>query len=564
MKKVFRFQSFVAILTATVMLFTLTMGNFHVQAKANENGISDFVTRLYKVCLDRNPDNGGLDYWCAKLIDKKGTGISVAYGFVFSNEFQGRNFSNKEYVEHLYEAFFGRAADEEGLKYWVENLENGGTKEDIFAGFANSEEFYNLCKSYDVIRGTYFKGYNVDQTAQVNLFVERLYNEILERDSDLSGFVDWSRKLVTHESTGAEVAYGFVFSQEVSNKKLSNEEFVIMLYASFLGRTPDEAGKWSWIDKLDFETTDNYNAPYYARKDAFAGFVGSQEFAGICKAYGIETGFDSLLDANAPHEHNYVYAEYSTKRDVLVLDPAIDTVGYVYGSLNASYLRAGDFPEGYTILGSGHPGPMVYNGIFRLGRKIDDTHFEVSFMEESGITSGDVSLATDQTGDIIDLTKLDWYCIHRGTQYIYQCSVCGEYKDKTIHSGGGVLPSVGTHDSYNPTFTRDCTCYDKIIEQYGVLFVRKQGEIRIEKKDGQTGYYTELFPYEIKFSRCKHENVADYVYKYRDYSKLSDQIEEHSERIWRAISYDTFYRVGEKQYYLECLDCGAILPNYND
>lgn len=560
MKKKVRYYAQIAVLTMAIMIIGLFVVDFPVKAAADENGINSFVTRLYSVCLDREADADGLSYWSNMLIEKKGTGISVAYGFVFSKEFQSRGFSNEEYVKHMYEAFFGREADQGGLDYWVGKLENGGTKKDVFLGFANSEEFYNLCKEYGVIRGVYFKDYDVNQTAQINLFVERLYSEILGRGSDRNGFVDWSYKLITRKTTGAEAAYGFVFSKEVSDKKLSNEDFIIMLYGAFLGRTPDEAGKWGWINKLDLSHRAGSTELIFGRKDAFAGFVGSKEFAGICKEYGIGTGYNSLPNPSAPHNHNYVYAERSEKLDALILDPAIETSGYVYGDFSADYLRGYDFPECNAILGSGGPGSVVYNGIFKAGRKIDDTHFEIND-QGSGLDnlSGDMKLVTDQIGPIIDLTKLDWYCIHRGETTYYECSICGDVKDKTFY-GGSSWPSIGDCNDRNNSHAKNCTCYDKIAEQYGVLFVKGREDLHIEEIDGQSFSTYKTIPYEITFSRCKHENVTEYIYKYKDFYK--GELKDYTASVWRASSYNTFYQTGDKQYYLECLDCGAILPDY--
>ena len=47
--------------------------------------VSDFVTRLYEVCLDRKPDAKGLAGWCAQLRAGTKTGTQVAYGFIFSS-----------------------------------------------------------------------------------------------------------------------------------------------------------------------------------------------------------------------------------------------------------------------------------------------------------------------------------------------------------------------------------------------------------------------------------------------------------------------------------------------
>ena len=78
------------------------------------------------------------------------SGTTCAYGFVFSPEFIGKNPSNEDFVNYMYAAFFGREADEAGFNAWVDTLNNGGSYEDVFAGFSGSAEFANLCASYGI------------------------------------------------------------------------------------------------------------------------------------------------------------------------------------------------------------------------------------------------------------------------------------------------------------------------------------------------------------------------------------------------------------------------------
>ena len=69
-------------------------------------------------------------------------------GFLHSPEFRAKRISSEDYVKILYRTFLGREADEEGLKYWVNKLKNGSSRESIVPGFSNSQEFKALLKSY--------------------------------------------------------------------------------------------------------------------------------------------------------------------------------------------------------------------------------------------------------------------------------------------------------------------------------------------------------------------------------------------------------------------------------
>ena len=75
------------------------------------------------------------------------------------------------------------------------------------------------------------------------------------------------------------MAYGFIFSEEFTNKNLSNEQYVDTLYATFFDRAPDAAGKADWLGKL--------NRGKATREQVLDGFLGAEEFANLVKSFGL-------------------------------------------------------------------------------------------------------------------------------------------------------------------------------------------------------------------------------------------------------------------------------------
>jgi hypothetical protein len=120
----------------------------------NENSnlakIEGFVIRLYTKCLERQPDVSGLDSWVTALYYNGSRGSTVAYGFFFSTEYENLGKSNTEYVTDLYEVLLDRNPDSSGLSNWVSYLNAGYTKEYIFNKFTISEEFQMLCSNYGI------------------------------------------------------------------------------------------------------------------------------------------------------------------------------------------------------------------------------------------------------------------------------------------------------------------------------------------------------------------------------------------------------------------------------
>ncbi|MCR4648415.1 MAG: DUF4214 domain-containing protein, partial [Lachnospiraceae bacterium] len=247
----------------------------------NSKKIEEFVTRCYKVAFNRKPEKKGFNDWKKKLSNNEVCGTYVAYAFIFSTEYTQKNKSDAAFVEDLYQMFFGRASDSSGKANWTKKLKNGISREDVFAGFANSSEFYTLCEKNGITAGYWAKGYDPSKLNSVNLFVARLYNVCLGRMPEQSGQKDWVSKLLKNKITGCQIAHDFIFSKEYTDKKLSKAKYVKNLYKALMNREFDEPGYKDWINKLQSGMT---------RDEVFEGFVLSPEFDKICKKYGITTG----------------------------------------------------------------------------------------------------------------------------------------------------------------------------------------------------------------------------------------------------------------------------------
>ena len=255
--------------------------------RAKADGVDDFIGRCYKVTLGRDADADGYAYWRDILVNRKQDGSVVAHGFLFSPEYINKKTSNEQYIKDLYMLFMGREPEKSGYDYWCEKMANGASREQIFAGFANSKEYYDLCYGYGITAGYYSADYGIQQVNGVNLFVERMYQTSLGRLGDQGGQNDWVQALLEGRITGVECARCFVQSPEFINKGLSDEDYLKSLYRAFMGREYDQGGLDYWLDKMN-------NG--YTRDEVFAGFANSPEFERICANYGITRGTYSAKD----------------------------------------------------------------------------------------------------------------------------------------------------------------------------------------------------------------------------------------------------------------------------
>lgn len=274
-----------AFLSLLMVLSVITLPT--LKPKASAGTIDDFVKRCYQVTLDRGPDSNGFAYWKGKLLNGEAVGIEVAYGFLFSPEYTNKNKSESAYVKDLYTLFMGRDPEESGYNYWMNQFKEGKSRLDVFAGFANSQEFYDICASYGITAGRYVMGYDRDTINNVNLFVERLYKTCLGRIGDRGGQEDWTEKLIKKQITGSDCAKSFIFSPEYTNKGLSDKDYVENLYKALMGRASDANGKKDWLNNINNGMT---------RDQVFEGFVNSPEFDNICKTYGINRGSYKATD----------------------------------------------------------------------------------------------------------------------------------------------------------------------------------------------------------------------------------------------------------------------------
>lgn len=128
-----------------------------LQADADGDGFSngdelsmgqDLVQHYYENILRRSPEPGGKLFWHGQVqhlrdfdVDPREGYRALAKVFFFSPEYLAYNRPNNEFLEDLYQTFFQRSADADGLNYWLGQLNSGLTREAAVASFMFSQEF---------------------------------------------------------------------------------------------------------------------------------------------------------------------------------------------------------------------------------------------------------------------------------------------------------------------------------------------------------------------------------------------------------------------------------------
>jgi hypothetical protein len=106
------------------------------------------ITHYYTSILGRDPDADGMLFWRSLIIEKQTQGESIqpvfremAVQFFGSPEYLNNNTSNTEFITNLYRTFFQREPDQGGMDFWLKQLALGVNRDVVMGGFLYSNEF---------------------------------------------------------------------------------------------------------------------------------------------------------------------------------------------------------------------------------------------------------------------------------------------------------------------------------------------------------------------------------------------------------------------------------------
>ena len=271
-------------MTASADSRVATVTVLEADPRTPDEKISAFVSRCYRLILNREPDAGGLQGWCATLKNKTAAAANIIDNFVRSAEYINRNLGNAESVDILYQTMLNRNADIAGKAGWVDALNKGYSLQNIIDGFCGSDEFTALCAQYGIEPGKIGAAEPASPDTprgKIEAFVRRCYELILSRKADQDGLKGWSDALESRTATAAQIIDGFVRSPEYVYRNLGSAESVEILYRTMLDRQADAGGKAGWVAAL---------GQGYTLQHIINGFCGSAEFTGICNRFGIVPG----------------------------------------------------------------------------------------------------------------------------------------------------------------------------------------------------------------------------------------------------------------------------------
>jgi uncharacterized delta-60 repeat protein len=198
--------------------------------------LAAFVTDVYLVALERQPDAGEVDDWVDVLATEPtpDTVRNMLHGVFDGSEFRQRPVNPWQYVDALYQALLGRDPAPAELDWWVQAvLDRFNT---VLPELLDSSEFQRLVPSCQ------------DQAA-VTLLVERLYQQVLRRGASAEELAWWTQDIVTRCAVQGAVEV-FFNSLEYLSVPRTLADHVTVLYRALLAREPDMGGLTWWVGDL--------------------------------------------------------------------------------------------------------------------------------------------------------------------------------------------------------------------------------------------------------------------------------------------------------------------------
>lgn len=235
------------IILGGLISLSLSLNVFNVQAQTKEEFLNEFLDEVYTTMLNRESDEDGKAYWNNQILNN-GIGILDFLNQILNqNEFGNLKISSEEFIKKVYKLLMNREPDEEGFDYWLKRLEdnpNNDQKLALINSMAGSEEF--LSKINEL--GLLLKNNDDKQTetSDVDVLIKDAYKYLLGRDYDVDGLNFWKGQLTSKDRGAIDLINEFISLDEFKSRKLTDKEFISLLYEVLFDREVDADGLNYW------------------------------------------------------------------------------------------------------------------------------------------------------------------------------------------------------------------------------------------------------------------------------------------------------------------------------
>tara|TARA_R100000655_G_scaffold88533_2_gene128839 strand:- start:126 stop:2465 length:2340 start_codon:yes stop_codon:yes gene_type:complete len=290
-------------------------------ALADKQDTQKFIEDTYQVELNRDPDKAGAEYWAEQINSGKQTKQEVVDNIRRSEEYQnindssGEGLNNEEFLQETYQEVLGRDLGDEGKEYWMDDLAQGATREEVKANIQKSDEYQKKEEAK-----------TNEQEQETQQFIEDTYQVELNRDPDQAGAEYWAEQINSGNQTKQEVIDNIKRSEEYQNinnpsgEGLNNEEWLQQTYQDVLGRDLGDEGKEYWMGDLGKGATREEVQANIERSDEYQN-INNPSDEGLADEEWLQQTYQDVLGRDLGDEgRNYWLndlAEGATREEVL-------------------------------------------------------------------------------------------------------------------------------------------------------------------------------------------------------------------------------------------------------
>ena len=212
-------------------------GNFRYNNNRNwsnkNSNIQTEVNNLYVQVLGRNADANGLRSY-VQVVNQGRSLAEVRRNLANSQEFN-------QSINKVYQEFLGRNVDNNGLQSYRNAVINGRSFEEVRNEIANSPEARNRNGNYN--NGNYNNGGYNPTNNNSNQEINNLYVQVLGRNANTNELRSYSQAINNQGWSLAQARRNLVNTQEF-NQTINN------VYRDFLGRNADNNGLQSYRNQV--------------------------------------------------------------------------------------------------------------------------------------------------------------------------------------------------------------------------------------------------------------------------------------------------------------------------
>lgn len=193
-------------------------------------------------------------------------------------------------------------------------------------------------KIYKVISGVIvclFLGTSTAKAINLNEFISKTYEVFLNRGVDPNSEY-WEYSITNHEKSLNEYMISILSSEEFLNRKVSDEDFINMVYTVLINRAPEESEKNYWLEEVK-KKSESLKDNNKARIEIVKNMMGESFFKELAGELKVTEKFEKLNDYGVeeltkdyPEENKKYVDNFYEGFD----DLGKDLYGKVYGNID--------------------------------------------------------------------------------------------------------------------------------------------------------------------------------------------------------------------------------------